>query len=158
MANGRLRSIRKSISPRCSPPVHFLAATLAAHAKRPTRPGCTTPAGIAQRFLLRSARSAMIPSKQSAVQELERGITGTDGRSKPRNDRRRAKPLSARWTKCAKPFHHSRSPHILRLTDSGLIGLSGTGIRLFIVAGSNPHGALFGAFDLLRRDRNQTMT
>ncbi len=62
-------------------------------------------------------------------------LTGARGRKW----RRRAKPSSGTLDGSAQSFSATRRcPHILSLTDSGSIGLSGTGMPLFIVAGVRP--------------------
>ena len=85
--------------------------------------------------------------EQSAVQELQRGITGMTG-AKPASGGETVvgtlDEVRAAFPGLAVPAHIAAHGFWLKRTVWH-------GQPLVIVAGSNQHGALFGAFDLLRR-------
>ena len=85
--------------------------------------------------------------EQSAVQELQRGITGKTGAKAASGGETVVGTLDevrAAFPGLAVPTHIAAHGFWLKRT-------LWHGKPLVIVAGSNPHGALFGAFDFLRR-------
>jgi alpha-glucuronidase len=88
------------------------------------------------------------PLEQSAVQELERGITGLTGAKAGNVDK--GETVVGTLDEVRKAFPPLAIPAHLAPHGFWLDRTAWHGHPLFIVAGSNPHGALYGAFDLLR--------
>jgi len=90
------------------------------------------------------------PLEQSAVNELRRGIAGPTG-TQPSGDRTSGETVVGTLDEVRKAFPAIAVPAHLAPDGFWLTRVTSHGHPLVIVAGSNEHGALFGAFDLLRR-------
>jgi alpha-glucuronidase len=122
--------------------------------------GQAAPAQIADQAWLRytgghnSAISAQVralgddPLEQSAVKELKRGIAAMIG-AQPVLDS--GETVVGTLDEVRKAFPSVPAPRHLAPHGFWLGRTVWHGHPLVLVAGSNPHGALFGAFDLLRR-------
>ncbi len=125
--------------------------------------GMTVPAQTADQAWLRyngGHSKAAIPvsvralssdlKEQSAVHELERGIAGLTG-TKPGTDPAKGETVVGTLSEVRKAFPAIAAPTHLGPHGFWLKRTVWHGHPLVIVAGANEHGALFGAFDLLRR-------
>ncbi len=88
------------------------------------------------------------PLEQSAMHELERGIVGLTGAQAGSGDK--GETVVGTLDEVRKAFPPLAIPAQLAPHGFWLDRTVWHGHPLFIVAGSNPHGALYGAFDLLR--------
>jgi len=90
------------------------------------------------------------PLEQSAVKELERGISGLTG-AHPGANPAHGEIAVGTLAEVRKAFPGLAAPAHLGAHGFWLARTTSHGHPVIVVAGSNPHGALFGAFDLLRR-------
>ena len=90
------------------------------------------------------------PLEQSAVKELQRGITAMTGAS-PTANPSQGETVVGTLDEVRKAFPAVVAPAHLAPHGFWLRRTAWHGHPLILVAGSNEHGALFGAFDLLRR-------
>ncbi len=136
--------------------IAFSAAALAARAQTADQAWLALHAARHHTaFLFRCVPSAQIPMERTAAAGTQRGILpcSTGVSSAETANPRKAKPSSARLDEVRKAYPQAcRSGATLasRILGSFAATLK-HGHPLVIVAGSNEHGALFGAFDLLRR-------
>ncbi len=99
-------------------------------------------AGIPQN--LRALGSGAL--EQSAVEELKRGLAGMEGTQTGGGE-----TVVGTLDEVRKAYPLLKAPAHLEAHGFWLRRTLWRGHPLVVVAGSNPHGALFGAFDLLRR-------
>jgi alpha-glucuronidase len=133
----------------CVPAVAFLVIAMAAHAQTADQAWlhysgehrATVPASV------RALGSD--PLEQSAVKELERGIAGLTGTQSGTDDK--GETVVGTLEEVRQAFPPLAIPARLAPHGFWLDRTVWHGHPLIIIAGSNPHGALFGAFDLLRR-------
>ncbi|MGB7265213.1 MAG: alpha-glucuronidase family glycosyl hydrolase [Terracidiphilus sp.] len=90
------------------------------------------------------------PKELTAVQELQRGITGLTG-AQPDANPANGETVVGTLDEVRKVFPSLAAPVHLGPHGFWLTRTIFHGHPVVIIAGSNPHGALFGAFDLLRR-------
>jgi len=90
------------------------------------------------------------PLEQSAVKELQRGLAGLTG-AQPTTDSSKGETVVGTLDEVRQAFPAIAAPAHLLPHGFWLKRAASHGRPLVIVAGSNEHGALFGAFDLLRR-------
>jgi alpha-glucuronidase len=90
------------------------------------------------------------PLEQSAMKELQRGIAGLTG-AQPDGTSTKGETVVGTLDEVRKAFPALAAPAHLGPHGFWLTRTTSHGHPVVIVAGSNPHGALFGAFDLLRR-------
>jgi alpha-glucuronidase len=129
--------------------VAFLAATTAARSQRGDQ-AWLHYTGSDRAAVPASVRAlGSDPLEESAVHELERGITGLTGAQAGNGDT--GETVVGTLDEVRKAFPPLAIPTHLSPHGFWLDRTVWHGHPLFIVAGSNPHGALFGAFDLLRR-------
>ena len=128
--------------------VAFFAAGTAAHAQTEDQAWLRYTSGPAHSAIPASVRAlGTSVLEQSAVQELQRGITGMLGAKAASGGETVVGTLDevrAAFPGLAVPAHIAAHGFWFKRT-------LWHGKLLVIVAGSNPRGALFGAFDLLRR-------
>ncbi len=127
----------------------FLAATLAAHGQTADQAWLHYTGGHRAAVPASVRALGNDPLEESAVQELERGITGMTGAEA--GDGAKGETVVGTLDEVRKAFPPLAIPAHLAPHGFWLDRTMWHGHPLFIVAGSNPHGALFGAFDLLRR-------
>ncbi len=90
------------------------------------------------------------PKELTALKELQRGITGLTG-AQPDSSPAKGETVVGTLDEVRMAFPSLAAPAHLGPHGFWLARTSSHGHPLVIIAGSNPHGALFGAFDLLRR-------